>query len=164
MWVAVAQYAHQNSSAREQWLTAVLVANKFRNAGQVCVTANRVYVQRSVHDRFAKLVKSKIGLLKVGHGLADGTTTGSLATQRGVERCQVLVDDAREHGARVVCGGKRVGEGWHYEPTLLVGAGQRAMVHREEMFAPILSMYAFDTEHEVSSGGDLQHPARVALG
>lgn len=130
----------------------MLVANKFRNAGQVCVTANRVYVQRSIHDKFAKLVEAKVRELRVGHGLLEDTTTGSLATQRGVERCQTLVDDARRHGAQVVTGGKRVGEGWHYEPTLLVGAGHEAMVHRDEMFAPILSIYGFETEEEVGDG------------
>ena len=130
----------------------VLVANKFRNAGQVCVSANRVYVHRSIHDQFAKIVEQKVRALRIGHGLDKGTTTGSLATQRGVERCVRLVEDAKRKGATVVTGGNRVGEGWHFEPTLLVGAGRDAIVHREEMFAPILSMYAFDSEDEVSPG------------
>lgn len=128
----------------------MLVANKFRNAGQVCVTANRVYVQESIHDRFVNLVEAKVRALQLGHGLDGSSTIGSVTTQRGVERCTALVDDATKHGARVVTGGKRVGEGYQFEPTLLVGAGHDSLVHREEMFAPILSIYRFTTEDEVS--------------
>lgn len=130
-------------------LTTVLVANKFRNAGQVCVTANRVYVQQSIHDDFVSLVAARVRALRLGHGLDVSSTMGSVTTLRGVERCGTLVEDASKHGAKVIIGGRRVGTGYQFEPTLLVGAGHDSLVHREEMFAPILSVYSFETEEEV---------------
>lgn len=79
----------------------------------------------------------------------SGITTGSLTTRRGAEHCSTLVEDAIKNGSTVLRGGKRVGPGYHFEPTLLVGAGPESMVHTTEMFSPILSLYPFDTEEEV---------------
>lgn len=130
-------------------LNVALIANKFRAAGQVCVCANRVFVHRSVIDKFANVMKQKISQLKFGHGLEKGITNGPLTTKRGAERCVELVDDAVQHGAKLILGGKRFGDGYHFEPTLLVGAAQRARVYKEEMFSPICSLYPFDNEDEV---------------
>jgi acyl-CoA reductase-like NAD-dependent aldehyde dehydrogenase len=127
------------------------VANKYRAAGQVCVCANRVYVQREILDRFAEHFKAKVEQLKLGHGLDSGVNHGPLTTRRGADRCVDLVADAVKHGAKVLTGGKRVGEGYHFEPTILVGASKAAKVYKEEMFSPIASLYAFDTEEEVCS-------------
>lgn len=98
-------------------------------------------------------MQRKVSQLKVGHGLEPGVTLGSLTTKRGADRCVELVGDAVQNGATVLAGGKRVGDGYHFEPTLLVGASRDARVHKEEMFSPICSLYAFDSEEEVSDSG-----------
>lgn len=125
------------------------MANKLRHAGQVCVCANRVFVQKGIFDEFAKIVEAKMKKLKFGHGLDEGTTHGSVTTERGVERGVTLVDDAVKHGGKLVLGGKRMDSGYLMEPTLILNASKDAKVYREEMFAPIVSMYAFDNEDEV---------------
>lgn len=78
----------------------------------------------------------------------SGITNGSLTTERGAERAVRLVNDACAHGAKVLMGGKRYGTGYGFEPTLLVGAQRSALVYREEMFAPICSLYPFENENE----------------
>lgn len=77
-----------------------------------------------------------------------GVTNGALTTKRGAERAAKLVDDALKNGARLVMGGKRFGSGYHFEPTLIVGASHDALVYKEEMFAPICSLYPFNTDEE----------------
>lgn len=126
-----------------------LMANKLRHAGQVCVCANRIFVQKPIVDKFTQIVKAKMEALKWGHGLDEGVTNGAVTVERGADRAGELVDDARKHGAQVLMGGKRFGSGFHFEPTLIVGAPRDARVYKEEMFAPILSMYAFENEQEV---------------
>lgn len=131
-------------------LTIALIGNKFRAAGQVCVSANRIFVQRTVMDKFAAIVKGKIEKLKFGHGLEPGVTNGPLTTKRGAERATELVKEAVSRGAKIVTGGKQFGTGYHFEPTLITGASKDARIYNEEMFAPILPLYPFDTEEEVS--------------
>lgn len=114
------------------------------------MAANRVFVQAGAIDRFVSLLKSRISNLKLGHGLDPVTTFGPLVTAKGAERCVTLVADAQYHGAKILSGGKRVGQGFHFEPTLLIDVGTEAKVHREEIFAPICSLYTFETEAEVS--------------
>lgn len=81
--------------------------------------------------------------------LKADTTVGPLTTERGLDRAAELVKDAVEHGATVLAGGNRVGPGFHFEPTILIDAPLSAAVHQTEMFGPIASLYAFDTEEEV---------------
>lgn len=126
-----------------------LLANKLRHAGQVCVCANRVFVQKPVIDQFTKLVQEKMSKLKWGHGLDEGVTNGAVTVDRGAARAEELVADAKQHGAKILTGGKRFGKGFHFEPTLIVGAPQESRVYREEMFAPIVSIYPFESEDEV---------------
>ncbi|WOO82712.1 Succinate-semialdehyde dehydrogenase [NADP(+)] [Vanrija pseudolonga] len=126
-----------------------LVANKFRNAGQVCTCANRIFVQASVIDKFSELVKARVAKLNTGHGLDAGVTTGALTTERGAERAVGLVADAIKNGGTLHAGGKRIGTGFLFEPTLITGASKDAKVYKEEIFGPILSIYAFETEDEV---------------
>jgi succinate-semialdehyde dehydrogenase/glutarate-semialdehyde dehydrogenase len=95
------------------------------------------------------MVKGKIEKLKFGHGLEPGVTNGPLTTKRGAERATELVEDALSKGAKVVTGGKRFGTGYHFEPTLIIDASREARIYKEEMFAPILPLYGFDTEEEV---------------
>lgn len=126
-----------------------LLANKLRHAGQVCVCANRVFVQAGVYDKFSQLISERIGKTKFGHGLDDGVTNGAITTERGASRAVELVDDAVNRGGHLLTGGKRFGTGYLMEPTLIVNAPKEARVYREEMFAPIISLYKFETEEEV---------------
>ncbi|TXT07525.1 hypothetical protein VHUM_03245 [Vanrija humicola] len=126
-----------------------LIANKLRHAGQVCVCANRVFVQKSIAPKFASLIQERVAKLKFGHGLDEGVTHGALTTSRGAERAAALVADAVSNGATLVTGGKPFGTGNHFEPTILTGAPRNAKVYAEEMFAPIVSIYEFETEAEV---------------
>ncbi|BEI80927.1 hypothetical protein CcaverHIS002_0200870 [Cutaneotrichosporon cavernicola] len=126
-----------------------LMANKLRHAGQVCVCANRVFVQKGVFDKFAALVEERMRKLKFGHGLDHDSTNGPVTTERGAARAVTLVEDAVNNGGKLVMGGKRFGTGYLFEPTLVLGAGREAQVYREEMFAPIVSLYPFEDEDEV---------------
>lgn len=137
------------STRAKQLTPPALVANKFRNAGQVCTCANRIFVQASVIDKFSELAKARVAKLSTGHGLDEGVTTGALTTERGAERAVGLVADAIKNGGTLHAGGKRMGTGFLFEPTLITGASKDAKVFKEEIFGPILSMYAFESEDEV---------------
>lgn len=127
-----------------------LMALKWRHAGQACITANRVYVQAGVYDRFAQLLKERTAGLVVGHGAAEGTTMGPLTTPRSLDKATGQVDDARRLGAEVILGGSKVAgsSGYFFEPTILIGMTADMLVSREETFAPIAALYRFDTEDE----------------
>lgn len=126
-----------------------LIANKLRHAGQVCVCANRVFIQAGIYDAFAKKMEERMAKLKFGHGLDEGVTNGAVTTERGAARAITIIDDAVKQGATLVTGGKRFGTGFLVEPTLLVNTPRTATVYTEEMFAPIVSLYKFDNEAEV---------------
>jgi succinate-semialdehyde dehydrogenase/glutarate-semialdehyde dehydrogenase len=124
--------------------------SKYRNAGQTCVCANRLYVQRSVYDEFATKLAEKVAGLSVGDGFSDGVTTGPLIDLPGLVKVEDHVADAVEKGAKVVTGGKRSGAGTlFYEPTILTGVTSAMKVAREETFGPITPLFAFDTVEDV---------------
>ena len=127
-----------------------LMLLKWRHAGQVCVSANRVFVQAGVMDKFTKMLVDATAKLKVGHGSEDGTTMGPLTTSRGVEKTQQHVEDAKKHGGKVLLGGNRPKglEGYFFEPTIIGGATQEMMSAKEEVFGPMLALYGFQTEDE----------------
>lgn len=127
-----------------------LMALKWRHAGQACITANRVYVQSRVYDKFAELFKEKTAKLVVGHGAEKGTTMGPVTTPRSLDRALNQVDDAKKHGGEIVLGGGRVigKSGYFFEPTIILGAKKEMLITQEETFAPILALYSFDTEDE----------------
>ncbi|KAI4858784.1 aldehyde dehydrogenase [Hypoxylon rubiginosum] len=130
-----------------------LVPLKFRHAGQACITANRVYVQRGVYDEFAGLLAQKTRQLKVGHGIDAGTTMGPLTVPAGLDKVAAQVEDARRNGATVLTGGNRVvggpGKGgYFFEPTILTGATPAMRIAEEETFGPLLALFPFDTEEE----------------
>ncbi|KAJ5885068.1 hypothetical protein N7495_009578 [Penicillium taxi] len=128
-----------------------LMALKWRHAGQACITANRIYVQAGVYDRFAALLKERTSALVVGHGSASGTTMGPLTTARSVEKAIAHVEDARSRGADILLGGKSLDSqsGFFFEPTILSGMTKDMQISNEESFAPIAALYRFDTEEEV---------------
>jgi succinate-semialdehyde dehydrogenase/glutarate-semialdehyde dehydrogenase len=127
-----------------------LMALKWRHAGQACITANRVYVQSGVYDKFAELFKEKTAKLVVGHGAEKGTTMGPVTTPRSLDRALNQVDDAKKHGGQIVLGGGKVigKSGYFFEPTIILGAKKEMLITQEETFAPILALYSFDTEDE----------------
>ena len=127
-----------------------LMALKWRHAGQACITANRVYVQAGIYDRFAQLLKERTNKLVIGHGAADGTTMGPLTTPRGLGKASEQVDDARRLGADVILGGSKVAgkSGYFFEPTIITKMTEDMLVSREETFAPIAALYKFETEEQ----------------
>jgi len=126
------------------------IAAKFRNMGQTCVCANRIYVQRPVERAFITKLAAAMERLKVGNGLDAGTTQGPLITSRAVEKVEAHIADALAKGAVVHMGGKRHSlGGTFFEPTLMTGITQDMTVAREETFGPLAPVFAFDTEDEV---------------
>ncbi|KAJ6018829.1 hypothetical protein N7499_009989 [Penicillium canescens] len=127
-----------------------LMSLKFRHAGQACITANRVYVQRGVYDQFADILVSRVKKLRVGHGMDDKTTMGPLTVPAGVEKATRQVEDAKKHGAAVLTGGSKVDKlgGYYFEPTIIKNARSCMLITSEESFAPLLALYPFDTEDE----------------
>jgi succinate-semialdehyde dehydrogenase/glutarate-semialdehyde dehydrogenase len=123
---------------------------KFRNAGQTCVCANRIYVQAGVYDAFAEKLKVAVSKLKVGNGFEAGVTTGPLIDLAGLAKVEEHVADATAKGARIVVGGKRheLG-GSFYLPTILTGVTQKMAVAHEETFGPVAPLFRFETEAEV---------------
>lgn len=123
---------------------------KFRHAGQACITANRVYVQRGVYDKFANILVDCAKKLRVGHGLDKATTMGPLTVPAGLEKASRQVEDAKKNGATVLTGGSKVDHlgGFYFQPTIIKDAGPGMLVTSEESFAPLLALYPFDTEEE----------------
>lgn len=128
-----------------------LMSLKWRHAGQACVTANRVYIQAGVYDKFAAILAASTKNLKVGHGYEKGTTMGPVTTPRALGRADLLVGDAQKHGGQILLGGKRIeGKGgYFFEPTILGSSNSEMLITREEAFVPICALYKFDTEDEV---------------
>jgi succinate-semialdehyde dehydrogenase/glutarate-semialdehyde dehydrogenase len=125
------------------------LAAKFRNAGQTCVCANRIYVQSGIHDRFAEALARATGNLKVGSGLDDGTTIGPLIDDLAVEKVEEFLEDALSKGAKIVVGGKRNDMGPRFfEPTVLTGASAAMNFARDEIFGPLAPVFQFETEDE----------------
>jgi succinate-semialdehyde dehydrogenase/glutarate-semialdehyde dehydrogenase len=126
------------------------MASKYRNAGQTCVCANRIYVQEGVYDAFAAKLAAEVGRMKVGPGTAEGVTTGPLINKAAVEKVEEHVADALKHGASIVVGGKRHALGGNfYEPTVLADVTREMMVAREETFGPVAPLFKFKTEEDV---------------
>jgi succinate-semialdehyde dehydrogenase/glutarate-semialdehyde dehydrogenase len=125
------------------------LASKYRNAGQTCVCANRIYVQDSVYDAFAAKLAEKIKAFKVGRGTEQGVTIGPLIDEQGLKKVEEHVADAKAKGAKVMLGGKRHAlGGLFFEPTLLIEVTSDMKVSREETFGPVAPLYRFKTDEE----------------
>lgn len=123
---------------------------KYRNAGQTCVCANRIYVQEQVYDEFAQKLSVAVSKLKVGEGIADGVTTGPLINPAAVAKVQSHLDDALTKGAHVLVGGKPHALGGNFfEPTVLVNVDKSMRVAREETFGPLAPLFKFNDVDEV---------------
>ena len=125
------------------------LASKYRNAGQTCVCANRIYVQESVYDQFAAKLAEKTRAFKVGNGTEAGVTMGPLIDANGLAKVEEHVADAVGKGAKVLMGGKRHAlGGLFYEPTILTGVTAEMKVSREETFGPVAPLFRFKTDDE----------------
>ena len=126
------------------------IASKYRNAGQTCVCANRLYVQEGVYDEFAKRLAARVAQFKVGPGTEPGVTIGPLIEPAAITKVEEHVADALAQGARVLTGGRRHAlGGLFFEPTILADVKQSMRVAREETFGPVAPLFRFSTEDEV---------------
>jgi succinate-semialdehyde dehydrogenase/glutarate-semialdehyde dehydrogenase len=125
------------------------VQSKFRNAGQTCVCANRLFVQERVYDAFAERLTERVRRLKVGDGLEPDTAIGPLIDAAGLEKVEAHVADALAKGARVLTGGRRHARGGlFYEPTVLADVTPDMIITHEETFGPVAPLYRFREDRE----------------
>jgi len=123
------------------------MASKYRNAGQTCVCANRIYVQESVYDTFVQKFAAKVKALKVGNGFEDGVVQGPLIEPAALEKVTRHVEDAKAKGGVVLAGGKAM-NGQFFEPTVIGNATSDMLCAREETFGPFAPVFKFKTEQE----------------
>ena len=125
------------------------IISKYRNAGQTCVCANRLYVQAGVYDAFAQKLVAAVRKLKVGNGFEAGVLQGPLIDEAAVEKVEEHIQDAVAHGARVLLGGKRHALGQtFFEPTVLADVTPKMKVAREETFGPVAPLFRFQTDEQ----------------
>ncbi len=129
------------------------IASKFRNAGQTCVCANRIYVEAPISEAFTQRLAAAAAKLVVGDGMVDGTQIGPLIEDSAVEKALHHIDDARRHGATLLCGGGRAevaGKAKRFvQPTVLSNATHEMLCSREETFGPVAPVFTFTSEAEV---------------
>ncbi|KMT52591.1 NADP-dependent succinate-semialdehyde dehydrogenase [Pseudomonas fildesensis] len=126
------------------------LASKFRNAGQTCVCANRLYVHDKVYDAFVDKLASAVGALKIGDGFTEGVTLGPLIDGKAVAKVREHIEDALAKGAKVVQGGGAHAQGANFfEPTILVNVPDTARVAKEETFGPLAPVFRFFNDAEV---------------
>ncbi|TAV51117.1 NAD-dependent succinate-semialdehyde dehydrogenase [Rhizobium leguminosarum] len=126
------------------------IASKYRNAGQTCVCANRLYVQSKVYDAFAAKLAAKVAEMSVGDGFKPGVVIGPLIDEQGLAKVEDHVSDALAKGAKVLTGGKRIdGAGTFFTPTVLTGVARGMKVAREETFGPVAPLFRFETVEDV---------------
>ena len=126
------------------------IVAKYRNNGQTCVCANRIYVQSGVYDTFAEKLAEKIATLKTGNGFEEGVTFGPLIDQAAVDKVTRHIEDATSKGAKIALGGKpHALGGFFFEPTILTDVTSDMVVTQEETFGPVAPLFKFDDEAEV---------------
>ena len=128
------------------------LVSKYRNAGQTCVCANRLYAQASIYDRFVEKLTAKVAEMRVGNGFDAGVAQGPLIDDQALAKVEELLGDALAKGAQVRTGGQRAavpgGQGAFFQPTVLSGVNASMRVAREEIFGPVAPVFKFDTESE----------------
>ncbi|CAM2964077.1 NADP-dependent succinate-semialdehyde dehydrogenase [Cupriavidus taiwanensis] len=126
------------------------IVSKYRNAGQTCVCANRIYVQSGVYEAFAQKLVAAVAALKVGNGMEDGVRIGPLIDDKAVAKVEEHIADALGKGARLLQGGQRHALGHSFfQPTVLADVAPGMLVAREETFGPLAPLFRFDTEDDV---------------
>jgi succinate-semialdehyde dehydrogenase/glutarate-semialdehyde dehydrogenase len=123
---------------------------KFRNTGQSCIAANRIYVQHSIHDKFLDRFVAGVKKLKTGPGMEPGVDVGPVINQQALDSALAQIEDAVAGGGKLICGGKRLPgtSGYFLEPTVIDGVRAPALCMHEETFAPVAPIAAFETEDE----------------
>lgn len=126
------------------------IANKFRNAGQVCVSVNRFFIQEKVYDQFVNKLAEAVKALKVGNGLEEGVVVGPLIEKSAVDKVREHVEDAQAKGGKVLVGGKIHELGGNFwQPTVIIDANDDMKLAQEETFGPVAACFRFKTEEEV---------------
>ena len=126
--------------------------SKFRNVGQTCVCANRLYVQSGVYQEFIEKFSAKVSQLKVGSGVEEGVEQGPMISMSAVEKVESYIQDAVEKGGEIIVGGKRHEKGGtFFQPTIIAKANQNMKISKEEIFGPMAPVFQFDTEDEIIS-------------
>jgi len=126
------------------------IISKYRNAGQTCVCANRIFVHDAVYDAFAAKLAERVGKLKVGNGADAGVAQGPLINQDAVAKVEEHIADATTRGAKVALGGKRHALGGNFfEPTILTGVTPEMKIFSEETFGPVAPLIRFKDDAEV---------------
>ena len=126
------------------------IANKFRNAGQVCVSVNRFYIQSAVYDKFVHQLADEVSKLKVGNGMDDGVIVGPLIESAAIAKVEEHVNDAIAKGGQILTGGARHALGGNFwQPTVIAEASENMQLAKEETFGPVAACFRFDNEDEV---------------
>ncbi|WP_139187890.1 NAD-dependent succinate-semialdehyde dehydrogenase [Bacillus tuaregi] len=128
-----------------------LIQSKFRNAGQTCICTNRIYVQEAVAEEFIRIFQERLEKLKVGNGLAEGTTIGPLIDRAAFDKVTGLVNDVVDKGGKIAYSGKKPidEEGFYHEPMILTGINEDMECMQDEIFGPLAPIATFKTEEEV---------------
>ncbi|GGP14342.1 NAD-dependent succinate-semialdehyde dehydrogenase [Oceanobacillus neutriphilus] len=125
------------------------IASKYRNAGQTCVCANRIYVHESIESKFAKAFAEKVAQLKVGNGLEEGVEIGPLIDQSAVEKVQHHIKDALNKGAKKLLGDENTNDGLFFSPVVLTNVNDEMLCMHEETFGPLAPITTFESKEEV---------------
>lgn len=126
-----------------------VMASKFRNAGQTCISANRIYVHSTIFDAFSAGLSQKVKKLTVGHGLEKDVDVGPLISKAGLDKMHRHVNSTVSMGAKILAGGKHHPKGGlFYEPTVLAETHPKSIVAEEETFGPLAALIRFDTEDQ----------------
>jgi succinate-semialdehyde dehydrogenase/glutarate-semialdehyde dehydrogenase len=126
------------------------IANKFRNAGQVCVSVNRFYIHNAIYDRFTRQLAEEVNKLKVGNGMDEGVIVGPLIEASALEKVEQHVQDAVAKGGKLLAGGERHALGGNFwQPTVITEAHEEMQLAQEETFGPVAACFRFDEEDEV---------------
>jgi succinate-semialdehyde dehydrogenase/glutarate-semialdehyde dehydrogenase len=135
------------------------IVSKFRNMGQTCVCANRIYAQDKIYDAFVAKLTEAVSKLNVGDGTAPGVTQGPLINKEAVEKVEAHVADALKKGAKATIGGKRHAlGGTFFEPTVLAGLSASMLIAREETFGPVAPVFRFKDEADaIAQANDTQY-------
>lgn len=127
-----------------------VVASKYRNTGQTCVCANRIFIQENIYEAFSSKLIEVVKALKVGNGLEENVTQGPLINQKALDKVEQHVADAKEKGGQVILGGKQHAlGGLFYEPTIILNANEKMLLAHEETFGPVAPLFKFKDEDEV---------------
>lgn len=127
-----------------------LIKNKFRNSGQTCVCANRVFIENSIKDKFLTQLKLEVTKLKVGNGMDIENSIGPLINKKAIEHTIALVNDAISNGAKLILGGNKHSLGGNFfAPTILINCNSKMRIFNEEIFAPVIAIYDFYSDDEV---------------